>query len=322
MSDDGDTIDTEVRDNGDGSYDVVYVPRAHGLYAISVSIFSRPIKDSPLSIDISPHINPISKFGCRGLGKDGFVQPVQVCVGANDEVFVLDTGNCRIKVLSTAGIVQRCLSPAGLENHSATGLAVSPCGKLVVVNWRTKMVSVVSQDMGELIRQFTCLAFTEPTSVVVNSHGDIVVADAGTGRVFVFDQTGNLVTTFGSKGVKDGQFKLISALAVDGSDNILVADHRLQAFTKDGRFLCHLGPLGWGQYGGVAVDVKGGAILATRTEKCASHIQVMFPDGRAQYQLNSEDDKLKRAGGLAVLPDFQLLVADLGNDCIKKYYYK
>nr|KAG5704721.1 hypothetical protein BaRGS_005177 [Batillaria attramentaria] len=316
----GDLVETKLKDNDDGTYDVLFLPQKPGKLKLCASIFNRPIRDSPFSIDVSDHINPVGRFGSRGSGLDNFSQPVRICVGSEDTIHVLDTGNSRVKVLSQSGEVLRIIGPEGLEGQSATGLSLTPDGHLAVINWRTKLVSVVSPE-GELVRQFTNPGFLEPIDIAVNSRGEVIVADAGASKIFIFDTSGNLTTTFGSHGDKDGQFKLISALTVGKNDEILIADHRIQIFTKDGKFSRRLVDSGKGHYGGITVD-SSGHILATKTEKGRSYVQILSGGGKPLYFIDSHDDKLKRPSGLAVMTDFRLVVADLGNDCVKKYRYK
>ena len=319
-TDKGETVEAKVKDNDDGSYDVLFLPQKPGKLRLSVKIFSRPIKDSPFAIDVSEHINPIARFGSRGSGLDNFSQPVRLCVRAEDVIYVLDTGNSRIKVLSQNGDILRVIGPDGLESQSATGLALTPDGNLAVVNWRSRQVSVLTPE-GEVVRQFTNPGLQEPTDLAVNSRGEIIVADASTSKIFIFDTSGNLTTTFGSRGDKDGQFKLISAVTVGKNDEIIIADHRIQVFSKDGKFSRRLIDSSKGQYGGLCVD-SSGHILATKTEKGRSYIQILSGGGKVLYIVDSQEDRLKRPSGVAVMSDFRLVVADLGNDCVKKYRYK
>ncbi|KAL8584113.1 hypothetical protein ACOMHN_011728 [Nucella lapillus] len=307
-----DSLESKIKDNEDGSYDVFFLPQKPGRLRLHVNIFGRPIKDSPCTVDVCEHINPLLRIGSRGSGRDNFSQP--------DRVYVLDTGNSRVKVMTHNGDFLRALGPDGLESQSSTGLTLTPDGHLAVVNWRTRAVTVLTVD-GEVVRQFSNPALLEPIDIAINSRGEVIVADAGASKIFIFDPAGSLTTTFGSRGEKDAQFKLISAIAVGKNDEILVADHRIQIFSKDGKFSRRLVDSGKGQFGGLCVDPNG-HILATRTERGRSFVQVLSGGGKPLYTLDSQGDKLKRPSGLAVLPDFRLLVADLGNDCVKKYRYK
>ncbi|XP_005113065.2 tripartite motif-containing protein 2 [Aplysia californica] len=355
----GDLVDSKVKDNDDGTYDVLYLPSKPGKLKMTANIFGRPIKNSPLSIEVSEHIDPVWRFGSRGTGQEQLNQPVRIAAGAEgDVVYVLDTGNSRIVVLGRDGSVLRHLGPAGVEQQSATGLSVMSSGQLVVINWRSKMVSVLSPEDGSLVRSFTTPGFVEPIDVAVNSRGEVVVADSGAKKIFKFDTSGNLVTTFGSHGDKDGQFKVISGLCVGKNDEILVADHRIQIFTKDGKYSRKLVDPGSGSYGGIAVD-SAGNVLATKTEKSSksdrnsgagpssssssssssakekgsgggggssgggrSFVHVFHSNGKLLYSIDSHSDRLRRPSGLAVLTDYRIVVADLGNNCVKKFYYK
>ncbi|XP_055996216.1 tripartite motif-containing protein 2-like isoform X2 [Ostrea edulis] len=316
----GELVESKVRDRDDGSYEVQYVPPRAGKVKVFVSIFNRPIKGSPYVVDVSDHIDPVWKLGSRGKGEENFVQPVRVVSDSEGTLFVSDTGNSRIKVISNAGDVVRHLGPVGLENQGGTGLALTPEGKIAIVNWRTRTVSIVTKE-GELVNKFTCSDFQEPTDIAVNSRGEIIVADHGANKMFMFDGNGKPLTTFGGRGEKDGQFKLICAIAVGKCDEILVADHRIQIFSRDGKFSRMIPDQKKGQYTGLVVD-SGGYILATKTEKGKSFVQVMNSSGKVIFCIDSNSDRLKRPSGLATTSDHHVFVVDLGNDCLKKYRYR
>ena len=83
-----------------------------------------------------------------------------------------------------------------------------------------------------------------PRGVVVNQRGEVVVTE-GRG-VSVFSPSGKKLQSFGSD---QGQSAFPWGVAVDGEDNILVADtknYRIQKFTANGLFLCAVGTRGEG----------------------------------------------------------------------------
>uniref|UniRef100_A0A2C9K4L2 RING-type domain-containing protein n=1 Tax=Biomphalaria glabrata TaxID=6526 RepID=A0A2C9K4L2_BIOGL len=334
----GESVDCKVKDNDDGSYEVLYLPTRPGKLKMSVTIFNRPIKDNPLVIDVSEHIEPIWRFGSRGAGEDNLNQPTRIAAGPEDAVYVLDTGNSRIKILGKDGSVLRHLGPAGVEHQSATGLSVTTNGEIAVINWRSKLVSILDPVEGSVIKQYSCPEFIDPIDIAVNSRNEVIVADSSAHKIFKFDQSGNLVLTFGSQGDKDGQFKDIHAICIGKNDEILVADHRIQIFSKDGKYSRKVVDSGEGSYGGITVDT-GGNILATITDKAfksenkgatkdkgscggRSYVHIFHSNGKLLYSIDSSTDRLKRPNGLAIISDFRVVVADLGNNCIKKYYYK
>ena len=320
-NDKGEQIDTKIRDKDDGTYEIQYVAPKLGTYKICVSIFNRPIKGSPYTITVTDHNNPTWKCGSRGSGEQGFIQPLRVVTESTEgNVFVLDTGNSRLKVIDDLGDFIRHIGPEGFENQSGTGVAMTPDNHLVIVNWRTKMISFLSED-GELVKSFSHDCLIEPIDIAVNSKSEIVVADIGASKIFIFDVSGKLLTTFGNKGETEGQFRNITAVTIGKCDEILVADHRIQIFGKDGKFSRVVPSQAKGEYGGLVVD-SAGHILATRIEKGKGFVQVFNSSGKLMFNIDSFEDKLKRPSGLCVTKDHHVYVADLGNHCIKKFRYR
>ena len=318
----GNEVPIEVKDNSNGKYIISYTAHSSGRHQLSVKIFERSIKDSPFPIEVSEHNNPVQRVGKRGTGAMEFVQPVAIAADPEtNRLFVLDTGNSRIKVLEPNGSLVGHIGSHGMESHSSTGLALSPAATIVVVNWRTKHVTELAQT-GDVIFKFTCDAFVEPISVAVNSQREIIVADNGAGCLFRFDATGKLIGTIGSKGDKPGNFKLISMVYCAPNDDILVMDNRIHVFSATGQFkhLIEVSGAGRGQYGGVTIDVHGN-YLATRSEKGKSIVQVFNSSRQLVFDVDSHDDKLKRPSGLTTTHDGHVYVVDLGNDCVKKYKY-
>lgn len=70
------------------------------------------------------------------------------------------------------------------------------------------------------------------------SDGGIVVANAGTSEVMVFDAGGALVSRFGGRGEGPGELPGIAGLHICGGDSIAVVDggRRLHLFDRDGAF--------------------------------------------------------------------------------------
>ena len=322
----GDIIPTEIKDNDDGSYVITFTPRAQGMHKLCVSIFDRPIRDSPFMINVSEHNNPVLKVGQRGSGNIDFIQPVCAVVDKiNDLIFVLDTGNSRIKVLDREGRFLRHVGKHGLEEHSWTGMCLNPVNNnIVLVNWRTKHVTEMNHA-GDVVEKFTCSEFQEPTSIAMNSHGEIIVVDNGSSQLLLFDTNGKLLKQIGSKGSGPAQFKLITSIYAAPNDDILVTDNRLQVFDRHGNYVCEISSgdgVKGGQYGGVTVDEHGN-ILATRSIKGKCVIQVFNSNYDWLFDIDSFDDKLKRPSGLAALPSAaHVIVADLGNDCVKLFRYQ
>ena len=321
--DEAERLPCSVTDHNSGQYSVTFTPHLPGDYLLNLEIFERAIGDSPLPFTVTSHHNPVSRLGSRGAGELQFIQPIAIALDAHENAYVLDTGNSRVKKLSPRlGYVSH-IGEHGLEEHSGTGLALTPANTLVVINWRTKYVSELNEQ-GEVLNKFTHVRFVEPISVTVNDRGEIIVADNGLGKLLVFSPQGALLSEIGSKGDKSGQLKLVSSVyAVPDTDTLLVTDHRLQLFHRSGKLLrqFHSNEHARGRYGGATVDVHGN-VLATHQDKHGGRVLYFCgASGQLKFALDSHDDRLKRPSGLAATRDGHVLVVDLGNDAIKKYRY-
>ena len=88
----------------------------------------------------------------------------------------------------------------------------------------------------------------ESNSVAIHDNGDIYVGSEDH-HIYVFDQTGQLKNTIGSRGSGDGQFSYPSGISIKG-DVLYVADthnHCVQKLTSSGKFLHKFGQQGSGQ---------------------------------------------------------------------------
>ena len=75
------------------------------------------------------------------------MQPCNVTVDGRGQVYVVDTGNSRIKKLSPNLDFIDHINNEGLEGRSATGVCMGSSGdSLMVINWRTKTVTEMTLD--------------------------------------------------------------------------------------------------------------------------------------------------------------------------------
>lgn len=235
-SEGGDLIDSQIEDNEDGTYSVFFTPENGGNHSVAVKIFGRPIKESPLIVEVLDEHNPDIVYGSRGSGKDQFLQPVGICIDDNEYMYVADTGNSRIKVLSPQlKEVQHIVGDA-LEGRSVTGITRTPSSSLAFVNWRKKTITEVTSS-GQLLSQFTHDQLKEPTTLAVNCDGEILVADNAANSIFVFLPGGKLVRRWGVKGNKPGQLGSIAALCTGPENEVIVADSRIQVFSPEGQYV-------------------------------------------------------------------------------------
>lgn len=114
-----------------------------------------------------------------------------------------------------------------------------------------------------------------PNGVVVDSSGNIWVADTGNNRVQKLNSAGAYVTKFGTSGSGNGQFAIPRHIALDSAGNIYVADqnnYRVQKFDSAGTFLMKFGSNGSGngQFqvpAAIYVDASGKIYVTDTTQK-------------------------------------------------------
>jgi YD repeat-containing protein len=93
------------------------------------------------------------------------------------------------------------------------------------------------------------VALKKADSVKVDPSGNVWVSDTESNRVEEFSSTGEFITTFGSAGTGNGQFKSPHGLAADSSGHVWVVDfgnNRIEEFSSTGGFLRSVGTSGTG----------------------------------------------------------------------------
>ena len=234
---------------------------------------------------MTSHNSPVTIFGRRGQDEAGFVQPCSITLDSSNNLYVVDTGNSRIKVLSSNLDFQRHIYNESLEGRSVTGVCLGSSGdSLVTVNWRTKVVTEMTLD-GVTIGGFSHDELMEPIAVTVTDTGDVYVADNGVGSVLVFESSGKMKRRIGEKGKKPGQFREMSSVCVCDNGDLVVGDSRILVFASSGQFLREFGGTGGsggsreekgslkGRYCALSTDCEG-KLLAARAEKGRAYVQV------------------------------------------------
>eukprot|EP00731_Ephydatia_muelleri_P035529 Em0132g8a len=164
-----------------------------------------------------------------------------------------------------------------------------------------------------------------PACVAIHDNGDIYVGSHD-GCIYVFDQTGQLKNTIGSRGSGDGQFSSPSGISIKG-DVLYVADtlnHRVQKLTSSGKFLHKFGQegSGQGQFNRslvVIIDSNNKLIVSDWendriqifNENCGWLLTI---DGKG-----SGNHSFETPWGLALDPQGNIHVAAFGSDTIKVF---
>lgn len=84
------------------------------------------------------------------------------------------------------------------------------------------------------------LYFNMPYDIEIDTQGLIYILDSGNNRIQVFDNSGILQRTIGSKGKGPGDFSNPIDLAIDGLGNLIISDYlnrRIQVLDLEGKYI-------------------------------------------------------------------------------------
>jgi DNA-binding beta-propeller fold protein YncE len=116
------------------------------------------------------------------------------------------------------------------------GMRVDPTGNLWITDNGANTVQKFSPD-GKVLATLSEAngKLKSPDDLVIASNGDLYIADTGNGRRVHVTAEGKFLSQFGEKGKGPGQFTTAHGLAIDGKNNIYVADrgnNRVEMFTR------------------------------------------------------------------------------------------
>ena len=236
-------------------------------------IYKVPDSVPPNIVNVDLSEPPVTAFhGGHGSGKGQFDNPHAVAVDSAGNIFVADTGNGRIEKFSPNGTYITSIGTKGTGHGQLidpNGVAVDRTGKIYVAEIGSKhRVQKLGPD-GTFIAEWAP-ALYGPRKIAIGPDDSIYVVDSGRNRIVKFSPDGQVLASWGSEGIDDGQFRGVSSVAVDPTNNeVYVADalnRRIQVFDSDGRFLIKWSVPEWGQPDGfedLAIDPDRGQLYAS-----------------------------------------------------------
>jgi len=166
--------------------------------------------------------------------------------------------------------------------------------------------------------------FVWPTSIALDQDENVYVADEWLNRISIFDKEGKFLSKWGKPGSEDGELNRPAGLAITNG-TMFVSDsrnHRIQQFSLDGKYLGQFGIFGSGpgelnMPWGLDLDKDGNVYVADwRNDR----IQKFSPDGQpvASFgQSGSGVGQFNRPSGVCVDQDGDIYIADRQNDRVQ-----
>ena len=198
----------------------------------------------------------ISKFDKDGnflFRFGGLNEPGGIAVDSSDNIIAINRAgsiNPSIHIFDKDGNFLYSFDIGSVDDSAPEAVVLDSSDNIIVADSTKGKIQAFDHD-GNFLFNFGSAGsgdgeFNFPAGIAVDSSDNIVVVDSGNQRVQVFDKHGNFLFNFGSAGSGDGEFNFeidaqtFFGIAVDSSDNIIVADngnHRIQVFDKNGHFL-------------------------------------------------------------------------------------
>ena len=187
----------------------------------------------------------ITQWGGMGSEPGQFMDPFDLAVDGNGDVYVADRGNDRLQKLTIDGnplwavidgLFRRFLNPIDVA-VTAGAVIVSD----VTLTQRLVLHSPGGDARGEIRRSGGNAGLPNVSAgVAAAPNGDVYLVDAGNQSVAKFSALGVFIKFFGTPGSGPGQLNDPHGIAVDADGNVFVVDHgnnRIQKFDANGAFL-------------------------------------------------------------------------------------
>jgi sugar lactone lactonase YvrE/DNA-binding CsgD family transcriptional regulator len=276
--------------------------------------------------------------------RNSFDSPQQLAVDAQDNIYVVDSGNYRIVKLDPNGNVLTSWGTPGAGDGKfnfapgafVSGLAIDAQGVLYVI------------DVSALVQRFdsngTFLGrwpgggsgsapgqFDLPEGLAVDREGRIYASDcsktSSNNRIEQFTRDGSLLAIWGAYGTGPGEFNCPNAIAFDPQGNLYVVDHynnRVEELDPQGNFVRQWGGTGSGpgqlwRPAMLALDALGNVYVTDnynqRVEKFDAQGTYLGEWGSRGYG----DGRFNYPAGIAIDSHGDIYIGDVLNGRIEKF---
>ena len=128
-------------------------------------------------------------------------------------------------------------------------LVVLPDGSFWVADMTGRIQSIDAEGKHRLTIALPQTQLGRPTGLAIARDGNLLVAETHYSRISRYSQEGKLLQQWGEPGKGEGQFGMVTGLAVDPEGNIFALEHgdwndRIQKFSPEGEFLLAFGSFG------------------------------------------------------------------------------
>ena len=299
----------KVEDNGDGTYQVIFVSVPSEECKLSVTVNSVHMKGSPVHVKMC-YPNTI-KQEIRDDKERRFRALLYTKQGT---LLATDNKNKEVCTFVKNGEMLNSFKVQDPGDH-LDGIASLSDGNIAVSLYSSNCVAVYRPN-GEFVKEFGSDRLNGPSGLAVNNKGQLFVVEWSAHRVSVYSENGEFQYSFGSEGSQPGEFMYPEQICIGQDDLLYVSDrgnNHIQVFQQNGCFVRQFGNGDLNKPTGLALTKDGHIVVASES---ADKLSIFSPSRECVHEV--KDVGLKAPFGVAVTDDGFIFVADSGNDRIVK----
>ncbi len=232
-------------------------------------------------------------FGTLGSSKGEFRHPLGVFVNEK-YVYVLDTGNSRIQIFDKNGNFVYSWGTYGDQSgmfHTPVSMSSDKYGNLFVADSERNVIQVFDplgsykDEIHPALAEGKEIGSLGMKAITFDSNNNFYVISTNN-KILKYSSIGNFINSYGSNGTENGRFNQPSAIVVDASNYLYVADsgsHLIQKFDPNGNFIFSWGSeIGEGELdapAGLAIDTLNNFYVVDKNQGTVQKFVMNNPGG-------------------------------------------
>ena len=302
-------------------YEISYQPTSRGRHQLLIEVEGEHIKGSPFPVIVIKTIGGLNK-------------PWGVAVNKRGDIIVTENEECSVSIFSPAGEKIKSFGSYG-SNHgqfdSPRGVAVDADDNILVADCNNSRIQKFTSDESFITAVGKCgkkqnIEFQNPRGIGIHlSNRKVYVADYGNHRIQILNPDLTFSSSFGSRGMDNGQFQYPLDVAFDSTGNVYVADgenNRTQVFTAEGKFIRKFGKKGGGNGelnfpSSISIDTNNVVYVA---ELYNRRVSVFTSEGKFLTSFGTKGSgpgQFSLPRGISVDKNGVVYVCDFGNNRIQ-----
>ena len=262
------------------------------------------------------------------------VRPVNIAIDSHGRIYVVDSHKSAVFIFDPQNNSVRLLEAQGRGQLKVPyGIAIDQNDNVYISDTKLGQVNIYDSQ-GNITAALTAIdgvALVGPAGLAVdNARHRLLIADTRGHRIYAADLTHlGKGTSFGSHGSGVEEFNFPTAIAVDRTGNILVADTLnfcIKVYDKDFKFIRRIGEHGnapgtFDRPKGVSVDSEGHIYVV---DAAFSNFQVFTPEGKLLLFVGSfgmDVGMFRLPTGIYIDKEDRIYVADTMNRRVQAFQF-